>query len=391
MASQSHTALHGLSVLDLTRLVPGGFCTQLLGDLGAHVIKIESRKQTNVMGGKGRNPFFTCVNRNKKSLALDLKSEEARAIIGRLADTADVLVEDMRPSAAAGMGLDYPALMKRNPRLIVCSLSGFGRTGPRSETPAHEINFYALSGLLSVTANADASPVVPGAQITALGAGGFPAAFAVTTALLARERTGRGQHIDMALFDGTVTLMGLQAATYLAGGPMPGARNTALNGMFPCYNVYKTADGRWMSMGGLEPQFWNTFCDTLGRADLKPRAYDPSAITDVADAVAQKSMREWIALFEDNPACFEPVQTFEEVFHEDEQVRARGMVVDMEQPGGKPARMLGNPVNMSETPWKISCPPPELGADSHSILKSLGYDEDTIQDLTQRGIVHQHT
>jgi crotonobetainyl-CoA:carnitine CoA-transferase CaiB-like acyl-CoA transferase len=382
-----NTALHHIRVLDLTRLVPGGFCAQLLGDMGADVIKIESKKQSNPLGGKGRTPFFTCVNRNKRSLALDMKSDQAREIILKLVDTADVLVEDMRPAAAAGMGLDYRALHARNPRLIYCSLSGFGHTGPRRDTPGHEINFYALSGLLGITANKDGSPVVPGAQITAIGAGGFPSAFAITTALLAREHTGSGQHIDMALFDGTVMMMGLQAATYFAGGPMPAAQNTALNGMFPCYNIYKTADGRWMSMGGLEPQFWKIFCEKIERTDLMARAFDTSAITVVADAVKQKTMQEWIRIFADESACFEPVQSFEEVFYKDEQVRERGMIVDIDQQNGAPLKMLGNPVNLSETPWRASAPPPELGAHTSEILLDAGFDENAISHMKELGTI----
>lgn len=382
-------ALEGVRVLDLTRLVPGGFCAQLLGDLGAEIVKVESTQSGSPLGGGARTPFFTCVNRNKRSLALDLKSPAARDIILKLADRSDVLIEDMRPAGAAALGVDFDSVSARNPRLVYCSLSGFGRTGPRADTPGHEINFYALSGLLSITANADGSPVVPGAQITAFGAGGFPAAFAIAAALIARERTGRGQLIDMALFDGTVMMMGLQAASYFSGGPMPAAKNTALNGLFPCYNIYKTADGRWMSMGGLEPRFWKTFCEKIGRADLAARAFDTSAIPEVADAVAAKAMSEWVEIFADAPACFEPVQTFEEVFHGDEQVRARGMVVDIEQPGGAPLKMLGNPVNLSDTPWRAAAPPPDLGAHSVEILEQAGFAKQDISEMLEQGIVLQ--
>ena len=316
-----------------------------------------------------------------------MKAAPGRDIILKLVDGADVLVEDMRPEAAAGMGIDYATVHARNARLVYCSLSGFGHTGPRRNTPGHEINFYALSGLLSITANPDGSPVIPGAQITAFGAGGFPAAFAIATALLARERTGQGQHIDMALFDGTVMMMGLQAATYFAGGDMPAAGNTALNGRFPCYNVYQAADGRWMSMGGLEPQFWKIFCEKIGLPHLIPRSFDNAAIAEVANAVKQKTSQEWIALFQDDPACFEPVQSFEEVFFHDEQVAERGMVVDIPQHGGKSLKMLGNPVKMSGTPWRACTPPPELGADSDAVLREIHMSEPEIMKLREQGII----
>lgn len=371
-------ALDGVRVIDATHLVPGGWCAMMLGDLGADVVRVESP------GAAARVSFLQCVNRNKRSMTLNLKTDQGRGIFKQLARDADVIIEDMRPGLMRGLGLDYETLCMDNPKLVFCSLTGFGHTGPYSGRPAHEINFYGMSGLMSMNRGRDGAPVIPGAQAAAIGGGGLPASAAILAALLSRANSGRGQFIDMALFDGTVNLMLLQAAAALAAG---GPADTPLTGKFACYNVYKTADDQWITVGALEPPFWKTFCEKLEIAHLIPKQYDPSIIPEVETKVKEKTLAQIMSLFEESPACVEPVVELYEVFTNDPQVKARGMAAEIPAPEGRSINLPGNPINLTQTPWQIKRPIPSFGQHTTEILNELGLPESEIEDMKKNGIV----
>ena len=253
-------ALEGITVLDFTRLLPGPFCTQLLCNLGADVIKIEDPKLGDYMRSvpplvEGVSYPFLMVNRGKRSLAVDLKTPEGQEILRKLARRADVVVEQFRPGAMARLGAYYDGLAIMNPKLVYCSFSGYGQTGPYKDLPGHDINFQALAGILGVTGvRDDKRPAIPGVPVADL-ASGFNAALAILAALRTRDRTGRGEFIDVSIYDTAVTLMVLGLARFLATGEEPVPGETLLTGTFPFYNLYETKDGRWLSVAAVEPKF----------------------------------------------------------------------------------------------------------------------------------------
>ena len=370
-------ALQGISVLDMARLVPGAWCAQVLGDLGADVVRVEAPAAAM------RQAFLACVNRNKRSVVIDIKSDQGRDILFELVRKADVLVEDAAPGIFDRLGLSRDTLEKENQNLVHCSLTGYGHTGPLAGRPAHEINFYALSGLLSLNRDPAGRPVIPGTQITAGGAGAWPAAGAILAALVARQRTDRGQHIDMALYDGTVALAMLQSAAVFSDDPHRAAR---LTGRYACYHIYRTADNEWISAGALEPQFWKIFCERLGLEDLIPRQFDESIVPEVEAAVAAHTLDQIVDMFADEPACVEPVREFEDVLENDVQLKERGMMVE-QTAEGRTVRAMGNPVNMSDTPWAVRRGVPDFGEHTRDVLAELGRSEDEIQELYDKGIV----
>src|SRR5436189_6467677 len=266
-------ALEGITVLDFTRLLPGPFCTQLLCNLGAEVIKIEDPKLGDYM--RSVPPIvhdvsypFLMVNRGKRSLSVDLKAPEGQEIVHKLARGSDVVVEQFRPGVMARLRVAYDDLAMMNPRLVYCSFSGYGQTGPYKDLPGHDLNFEALAGILAVTrSGSDPRPAIPGVPIADL-AGGFNAALAILAALRTRDRTGRGQFIDLSIHDTTSTTMVLGLARYFATGEEPIAGETLLTGTFPFYALYETKEGRWLSVSAVEPKFWVRMCELAGATEL---------------------------------------------------------------------------------------------------------------------------
>src|SRR3989442_847077 len=271
-------ALDGITVLDFTRLLPGPFCTQLLCSIGADVIKLEHPKRGADM--RSVPPIvhdvsypFAMVNRGRRSFAVDLKPSEGQEILRKLVGRADVVIEQFRPGVMARLGADYDGLAMWNPKLIYCSFSGYGQNGPYKDLPGHDINFEALAGLLSVTRSLDERrPAIPGVPIADL-AGGFNAALAILASLRTRDRTGRGEFIDVSIYDTAVTLLVLGLARYLATGeePMPG--ETLLTGSFPFYSLYETKDGQWLSVATVEPKFWERMCELIGAPELSGKQF----------------------------------------------------------------------------------------------------------------------
>jgi crotonobetainyl-CoA:carnitine CoA-transferase CaiB-like acyl-CoA transferase len=390
------TALEGVKVLDLSRLLPGPFCSMILADFGADVLKIE-----DVRGGDylrawlpriGNNSgFHVVLNRNKRSLTLNLKSPEGKQIFQRLVAQADVVLEGFRPGVMDRLGLGYAALTDINPRLIYCAITGYGCEGPRALRAGHDINYLALNGVLSYSGR-DVTPMFPGVQIADLGGGAIYAAFAIVAALYARERLGRGQSIDVGMADGAFTWHSLRWGKYIADGELPRPGDDMLNHGFACYNLYETRDRRYMSLGALEPQFWRGFCEAVERPDwIRADHFDPGphqAVLreEIAALFRTRDQAEWVALFAHRDCCCEPVLNLEEAMA-DEQMRARRMVVEMVHERWGLYRQLGIAPKLSLTPGTIRTHAPDLGEHTREVLLALGHSEAEIAAMKEKGIV----
>jgi len=382
-------ALDGLRILDLTRLLPGPFCTMLLGDLGADVIKVEeprggdpARHYPPLVGDTGA--LFLLVNRNKRSVTLDLKAPAGRDLLLRLVDGADVLVESFRPGVMDRLGLGYPALAERNPRLIYATLSGFGQQGPYRDRPGHDLNYLALAGVLGYNVDRQGQPVPPAVQVADLGGGTF-GALAIVAAVLARQQTGAGQFVDTSLFGSAVAWLPTLIASLFASGTPPAPSEPRLAGGLAQYDVYRTADGRFISLGALEPKFWQAFLEQIERPELATRPTDEVRAA-VRDVFAQRTYAEWIEVLGPVETCWAPVQTLDEALA-DPQLQALGLLQSIEHPRLGPLAQLGPPFTLSATPAQLRRPPPELGQDTAALLAELGLSDDDVQHLRATGVI----
>lgn len=325
--------LDGVRVLDLSRLLPGPYATSLLAGLGAEIIKVEEPPAGDPMRSippfdGGESLHFLAVNRGKKSFAVNLKHAEGRAALLRLVPGADAVLEAFRPGVASRLGVGYEDLRAINPRLVYCSLSGYGQEGPLSVRAGHDINYLALSGALGLSGEADGPPTVPAFQAADLG-GGLLAALAMVTGILSARQSGAGCYLDASMFHLMSSWIGIHAGSCLEGWGEARRGGLPLTGATPCYRVYRTRDGGYMSLGALELRFWLAFCRAAGRPDLEDRQLDPEAITEVAALFANRTRDEWQALLVGTDACCEPVLDLEEAL----QVSAwRGPLVV----GGRP-------------------------------------------------------
>lgn len=390
-----HQALEGIRILDLSRMLPGPYASMMLGDLGAEVIKVEETKTGDPTRHSPpfigpRSAAFLQVNRNKKSIALDLKQAQARDIFLKLAAGADVVLEQFRPGVVDRLGIGYEAVKQVNPRIVYCSLTGFGQTGPHRERSGHDLNYLALAGVLGLTTDERGKPVIPGVQVADL-AGGMIAAFAILAALIALKQTGRGQYIDVSMFDVMLSMLPVPAAHHFAGKSIEVGGKYALSGAYPFYNVYETSDGKYMTLGALEPKFWANFCDRVGREDLIARQFDGGAqraelFEEVRAIFKSKTQGEWIELMRDADCCAEPVLSMTEAF-EHAQTRAREMVGQLESSNEESVKQLGFAYKMSDTPPYASSLAPELGEHTAELLAALGISDDERERLNHEGAI----
>jgi crotonobetainyl-CoA:carnitine CoA-transferase CaiB-like acyl-CoA transferase len=388
-------ALQGIRVLDLSRMLPGPYCSMMLADLGAEVIKIEEPKIGDPTRHSppmidGRSAAFIQVNRNKKSVALDLKQPEGRDIFLKLASTADCVLEQFRPGVVDRLGVDYSTVAEVNPRIVYCSLTGFGQNGPHRERSGHDLNYLALSGVLGLTTDEHGKPVIPGVQVADL-AGGMIAAFAMLGALLARERTGRGQYIDVSMFDVMLSMLPVPAAHHFAGKTIEVGGKYALSGAYPFYNVYETSDGKFMTLGALEPKFWANFCRRVGSEDLISRQFDSgvereSLFDEVRAIFKSRTRDEWIEMMRDADCCCEPVLSMSEAF-EHAQTRAREMI---QEPVSAKSKALGFSYKMSDTPPHCVTQAPALGEHTDELLREIGFDDSQLSKLRYAGVTGAH-
>ncbi len=380
-------ALSGLKVLDLTMNLPGPYMTWLLALLGAEVVKVENPSGGDysraLMGDGNSSPFFEAVNRNKKSVALNLKHPEGKRIFLMLLKTYDVLIDGFRPGTMEKLGLGYDDTSKVNPRLIHVSISGYGQTGPNRLKAGHDINYLALSGILSMTGSRNGDLALPGVQIADLAGGSLMALTGLLAAMIQREKTGKGQFVDVSMYDGLLSMATMVFAGVEAGLEPPEPAGMTLNGRYPCYGVYKTLDGRYMALGALEFKFWKNFCVAVGREDLIGTQFgDTEVIAQLDVLFASKTQEQWTRFMANADACCEPVLNLNEAV-DSPLTQARSMVNS--NPDGK--RSLGFPLKLSASRPPPDKPAPNLGEHTREVLKGIGITDDELQSLTHEGVI----
>jgi crotonobetainyl-CoA:carnitine CoA-transferase CaiB-like acyl-CoA transferase len=395
--------LAGVRVLDLSRLLPGGFCSLLLADYGADVLKVEDmgmgdyiRWSPPYVEGAAQSAcsaLFLALNRNKRSIRIDLKQAAGREVLLTLVREHDVVLESFRPGVLDRLGVGFEAMRDVNPKLVLCSITGYGQDGPLRDRAGHDMNYLALTGVLGLTGEPGGPPVQPAGQIADLGGGALMAAFGILAALRAAERTGQGQIVDVAMADGALSWLALVAARYLnaEGADPPQRGRLELAGGLACYRPYACADGGWVALGALEPKFWTAWCRGVGREDLVAEQFAAPGSPGHAAVEAlfgERTRAEWEAFAAEHECCLAPVLDLGEALSSD-QVRARDMVVELAQPGAaQPVSLLGAPVKLSATPADCNRRPgPELGEHTEAVLRAAGYDEAAIAQLVAAGAV----
>jgi len=374
--------LAGIRILDLSRLLPGPYLTQLLADLGAEVIKVEtprlgdySRHAPPAMGLGG---LFEALNGGKKSVALNYRNRRGGEIFLKLAATADVILEGFKPGSVKKWGIDYEAVKVVKPDVIYCSLSGYGQEGPYRQRAGHDLNYLAIGGALALNARPGEAPIPYGLPVADL-SGGMLAAIAILGALVGRQRSGQGMYLDIALLDGVISWMTpLAAAAFFSGLGISAASHPLLGGL-PCFNIYETADGQYLTLAALEPTFWADFCKVTGRSDLLPRQFDRTIGAEIAAAFRQKTCAQWLEAFAGTDGCVEAINSFEETLRHP-QVQARAYV----------RAKNGEPVGMN-SPFVFArrreLSPPALGEHTRQVLQEIGISAMAMGELAARGVI----
>jgi alpha-methylacyl-CoA racemase len=377
--------LAGVRVLDLTRLVPGPVCTRHLADLGADVIKVE-----DTGAGDAVPPALRAlINRNKRGIRLDLKQASGVDALRALARGADVLIEGFRPGVMARLGLGYDTLVALNPRLVYCSLTGYGQSGPDHDRPGHDINYCAEAGVAEQCGNAH-GPALGNLPVADLLGGAMTAAFGILAALFDAQRTGHGRHVDIAMADGALAHAVMPLATLARQGRTHPAGADTLTGALACYRIYRTRDGRWLAVGALERKFWDALCDALQRPDWKAlhrsgdREVEQRLHDELAATFATRDLAEWEAMLHGAGACVSPLRTLDEALA-DPQFRARGMVLDAEHPDWGRVTHVASPVRMSGFAFALQRHAPRPGEHTAEVLHEAGLDAPRIATLIGSG------
>jgi alpha-methylacyl-CoA racemase len=395
-------ALEGLRVLDLSRLFPGGFCSLLLADFGAEVLKVEDTGMGDYIrwsppyyegpDDSAKSAYFLALNRNKRSIRLNLKHEKGREVLLKLVREYDVVLESFRPGVLDRLGVGYERMREENPRIVYCAISGYGQDGPNRDRSGHDSNYLGLIGLLGLTGDRDGPPIQPAGQIADIGGGALMAAFGILAALRERDRSGEGQLVDVSMADGALSWLALVAAQYFADGAAPRRGELHLAGSLLCYRPYACADG-YVTLGALEPKFWQEWCRGVGREDLIEKQFEPpgsEAHAEVERVFLERTREEWAAFASEHDCCLEPVLELDEAL-DSELVKAREMVVELDQPGApEPVKQLGVPVKMSRTPGGVHAPGPALGEHTREVLEALGYSSEDVAALEEQGAVAGH-
>ena len=388
--------LNGLLVLDLSRRLPGPLCGQMLGDLGADVIKIEDTKSGDEFRSSqplynGWGCQFHMVNRNKQGMRLNLSTIEGRDIFKKLIIHSDILISGMRPRTMNNWGLDYENLQEINPRLIYCSLTGYGQDGPYSEFPSHDINILGISGILGLIGEKNGKPVIPGVQIAGVAGGTYQACIGILAALYKRQISGKGCFLDIALLDGITPLLSMPMAEYLAGGEMPQRGKGSTRGDYAHYRIYETLDGKYLALGCLEPKYWQNFCRAIDREDLIQRQYQPhpdqQQVIEIIEKIMKgKTREEWLSLLNRTEICISPVNSLKEVI-DDPQIRFRNLWFKREHPVSGDVGQQAFPftIDQNRPGWRRGAP--SHGEHSRAILKELGYSDTEIDTLQNNNVI----
>ncbi|MFW7377452.1 MAG: CaiB/BaiF CoA transferase family protein [Oligoflexus sp.] len=379
-----------LKILDFTSLLPGPFATMILADLGAEVVKIESASRPDMTRGlppfqKEKSALHAFLNRSKQSLSLDLKNPEAKEIILRLLAQYDIIVEGFRPGVMTKLGLDYDSLRTVNPRLIYCSISGYGQTGPLRERAGHDINYLALSGLASYSGSKETGPVLMGTQVADIAGGSYHAVMGILAAYIHRLKTDEGQHIDISMTDCATSMNALSAAMFLAGGKEPAIASELLNGG-SAYDFYRTKDDRFFAVGSLEPQFFMAFLEVMGLTEhaasyASGKAESIRRVKEKAQEIfLSKSFAEWREIFHRLDACVEPVLTLGEAL-QSPLAQARNLIVEVQDEAGRSFRQLRTPIQFSQAQDFQAKAGEDLGQSSEKLLQEAGYSTSEIAQL----------
>ncbi|HEX3031837.1 MAG TPA: CaiB/BaiF CoA-transferase family protein [Bacillota bacterium] len=389
-------ALEGLKILDFSTLLPGPYATMCMADLGADVLRIVSGSRPDVVElwpphipGTKLSAAGAQLGRNKKLMTLNLKDQRALQVIHQLLEEYDIIIEQFRPGVMAKFKLDYESLKAINPRLIYCSLTGYGQTGPMMNRAGHDINYVASSGLAGYSGKRDSGPSLNGMQLADVAAGSNNAIIGILAAVIYRERTGKGQYIDVSMVDGLFAFNAMQGAAYLLDGQNPGREETLLNGGY-LYDYYQTKDGKYISFGGIEPQFFGVFCQVIGRPDLAAGGIQPkdgARVKEEVQAILKtKTQEDWLNLFKDADACFEPVLTLGEAM-ESPLVRERNLLVEVPGQGDSKIKQIANPIKFSESaPEYRHIGLTAAQANTQDIMRGLGYSQEEIEEFAKTGL-----
>ncbi|MGH2906424.1 MAG: CaiB/BaiF CoA transferase family protein [Solirubrobacterales bacterium] len=394
----SELPLSGVKVLDLSRLLPGPFCSLLLADLGAEVLKVEDTGMGDYV--RWTPPYagddaardrgvasaqFNALNRNKKSIQLDLKQEAGKEILLKLVAEHDVVLESFRPGVLDKLGVGYETMKTVNPAVVYCAITGYGQDGPFRLRAGHDMNYLGLNGLLGLTGAKDGPPVQAAGQIADIGGGAQMAAIAILAALIRQRATGEGANIDISMTDGAMSWLAMPAASALAGDARRRG-DVDLAGRWVCYMPYEAADG-WVSCGALEPKFWKSFCEGSGREDLIEQQFElagSDAWAGIAEVFKSKTRAEWAAFNAERDCCIEPVLELDEALASD-LVSERGMVISVDQPGVGEVRQLAPPFVFDGARPDRREPAPGFGEHTDEVLSALGYDAEAIAGLRESG------
>ena len=389
--------LNGIRILDLSRLLPGAYATQMMADFGADVIKIEEPGSGDYgrymppHGAGGMGQLFLAINRNKRSMTLNLKSAQGRAIFLRLVEQADAIVESFRPGVLERLGLGYTQLKEVNSGLIYCAISGYGQEGPYRLRAGHDLNYAGYAGLLYYNRGQDGQPAMPATQLGDLAGGSYMAVIGMLTALVGRAQTGEGRMIDVSMTEGVLSLLPLVASTYLNTGHAPRPGRSTLDGGLPCYNIYETRDGKHVTLGALEPKFWHTFCTRIGHLELLPfhlpvgPGEREQAIEMLRAIFKTKTRDEWLAELADIDACVGPVYSIDEAI-DDPHAQVRGVSVSTTV-AGETLQTLQSFPRMSDAEQVQRYAPPTLGEHTDVLLHEAGYSDEEIAQFKMLGAI----
>jgi alpha-methylacyl-CoA racemase len=401
--------LSGIKVLDLSRLLPGGFCSLLLADFGAEVLKVEDTGAGDyirwappfyegppTLDDSAKSAMFLSLNRNKRSIRIDLKNEAGREVLLRLVRDYDVVLESFRPGVLDRLGVGYERMREENPGLVYCAITGYGQTGPKREASGHDMNYLGLIGLLGLSGEKGGPPVQSEGQIADLGGGALMAAFGIMAALRERDGgpgkpgSGQGQIVDVSMADGALSWLAMVVGRHFADGEVPKRGEQLLAGAVICYRPYECADG-WVTLGALEPKFWQAWCRGVGREELIDKQFEKpgsDAHARVIEIFKERTRAQWTQFATEHDCCLEPVLDLDEALAS-ELVQQREMVVTLDQPGVQDGvRQLGIPLKLDRTPGEHNrLPGPGLGEHTEQVLRVAGYSDTQVAELLEQGAV----
>ena len=380
---QNNGALTGIKVIDLSRLLPGPYCSMILADHGARVINVEDRRY------EAEGLMVSTIMRNKEHMALDLKAPEGLEIFFQLVRDADVVIEGFRPGVVQRLGVDYDRVISANPGIVYCSLTGYGQTGPMRDTAGHDVNYLGRAGVLDIIGYRDLPPVIPGIQIADM-VGAMNAVIGILLALFHRERTGQGQHIDISMTDTMLAMMPVALLMKQLLGSLPERGSSMLSHRYACYNTYETADGRHISVGCVEARFWEQLCRFLECPEFIPLQYDETQreaiIATLQEKFSTRSLAEWERDMAGLDICCGGIHNLEEALVDDLFIE-RDMVRHFPGADGQPVTSIGTPIKLSATPGSLRHPPVGFGENTVAVLKELGYTNEDIDQLARKRII----